>query len=127
MQAIQVIRQLRQSRPDLGIVVVTVFEDGDHILDAIDAGADCYLLVSTPVEALVNAVADRTQAALGAARGELEGHQIAVGNGIKDDSTISQPWGTIAVIAPGCVARRVLAQAFLARRRAAAQSVRPGK
>ena len=56
MPAIEVIRQLRQSRADLGIVVVTVFEDIDHVLDAIDAGADCYLLVSTPVEALVNAI-----------------------------------------------------------------------
>ena len=56
MLAIEVIRQLRQSRADLGIVIVTVFDDVDHVLDAIDAGADCYLLVSTPVEALVNAI-----------------------------------------------------------------------
>lgn len=41
-------RRLKRLRPGLRIVVCTVFEDADRILEAICAGADGYLLKRTP-------------------------------------------------------------------------------
>jgi DNA-binding NarL/FixJ family response regulator len=44
MDGIEGTRQLKQLRPDLKIVILTVFEDPSVILQAICAGADGYLL-----------------------------------------------------------------------------------
>lgn len=41
-------RRLKRIRPELRVVVCTVFEDPDRILEAICAGADGYLLKRTP-------------------------------------------------------------------------------
>lgn len=41
-------RRLKKIRPELRVVVCTVFEDPDRILEAICAGADGYLLKRTP-------------------------------------------------------------------------------
>jgi len=48
MGGIEATRRLKRTRPQLRIVVCTVFEDPDRILGAICAGADGYLLKRTP-------------------------------------------------------------------------------
>jgi DNA-binding NarL/FixJ family response regulator len=53
---VEIVRQLRRLRADVGIIVLTVFADADHVLDAIDAGADCYLLTSAHPQIVVAAV-----------------------------------------------------------------------
>lgn len=41
---IEALKQLRQQHPDLAVIMLTVFEDNDHVFDAICAGASGYLL-----------------------------------------------------------------------------------
>jgi two-component system, NarL family, response regulator LiaR len=56
LPGVEVVRQLRRLRPDLGIIVLTDFTDADHVLDAIDAGADCYVLTTTDPQMVAAAV-----------------------------------------------------------------------
>jgi DNA-binding NarL/FixJ family response regulator len=48
MSGSEATRRLKRLRPELKVVVCTVFEDPDRILEAICAGADGYLLKRTP-------------------------------------------------------------------------------
>ncbi|MEM6271249.1 MAG: response regulator transcription factor [Bacteroidota bacterium] len=41
-------RELKQNWPDVAVVMSTVFDDEDHILEAILAGAEGYLMKDTP-------------------------------------------------------------------------------
>ena len=50
------VRQLKPVMPETQFVMVTVFEDGDHIFDALTAGASGYLLKRTPREELLAAI-----------------------------------------------------------------------
>jgi DNA-binding NarL/FixJ family response regulator len=50
------VRQLKPVIPATQFVMVTVFEDGDHIFDALTAGASGYLLKRTPREELLAAI-----------------------------------------------------------------------
>jgi DNA-binding NarL/FixJ family response regulator len=50
------VRQLKPVMPETQFVMVTVFEDGDHIFDALTAGASGYLLKRTPREDLLAAI-----------------------------------------------------------------------
>ena len=47
MDGISAVEKLRDSLPDMKIVIFTVFEDSDHILRAIRSGANGYLLKDT--------------------------------------------------------------------------------
>jgi DNA-binding NarL/FixJ family response regulator len=55
---IEVTRELAATYPDLGILMLTVFEDDAHVLQAIRAGASGYLLKDTPVDELAAAIAE---------------------------------------------------------------------
>ncbi|MBK8250098.1 MAG: response regulator transcription factor [Gemmatimonadetes bacterium] len=55
---IEVARHLTDTFPDLGILMLTVFEDDAHVLQAIRAGASGYLLKDTPVDQLAAAIAE---------------------------------------------------------------------
>jgi len=58
---IQVAAQLAHQHPDIGILMLTVFEEPDKIVAAIRAGASGYLLKDTPAEALVEAIVELQQ------------------------------------------------------------------
>lgn len=53
---IDVADRLSATRPGLGILMLTVFEDDTHVLQAIQAGASGYLLKDTPLDALAAAI-----------------------------------------------------------------------
>ena len=53
MHGIDGIRRLKLSRPDLLMVVLTVYEDDDRIFEALCAGACGYLLKKTPAPRLL--------------------------------------------------------------------------
>lgn len=55
---IAVAQRLAAAHPTLGILMLTVFEDDAHVLQAIRAGASGYLLKDTPVTELATAIAE---------------------------------------------------------------------
>src|SRR5208282_6641628 len=48
MSGIECVRRLKPTLPDTQFVMVTVYEDADHVFDALAAGASGYLLKQTP-------------------------------------------------------------------------------
>lgn len=56
MSGLDGIREAKGLRPDLKIVVLTVFDDNERIFGAICAGADGYLLKSTPPPKLLESL-----------------------------------------------------------------------
>ena len=53
---IDLIRIINDEKPNVQSVVLTVFEDDDHVFDALRAGANGYLLKSARASAVVNAL-----------------------------------------------------------------------
>jgi DNA-binding NarL/FixJ family response regulator len=49
---------IKQNFPDILVMMLTVFEDNDHIFEAICRGASGYLLKNTPVEKIPDAIRD---------------------------------------------------------------------
>ena len=49
-------RLLHESMPDTKIIVLTTFDDDDHVFDGLRAGAVGYLLKDVPSEKLVEAI-----------------------------------------------------------------------
>lgn len=53
---IQCVRQLKPVMPDTQFLMLTVYEDTDHIFDALKAGASGYMLKRTPREELLASI-----------------------------------------------------------------------
>ena len=58
LSGIECVRRLKPLLPEAQFVMLTVYEDADHIFDALAAGASGYLLKHTPREELLAALAD---------------------------------------------------------------------
>jgi DNA-binding NarL/FixJ family response regulator len=56
MSGVEAVRKLKPSLPDTQFVMLTVYEDADHIYDALAAGASGYLLKQTPRGDLLNSL-----------------------------------------------------------------------
>lgn len=56
LSGIECVRQLKHRLPDTQFVMLTVYEDADHIFDALVAGASGYLLKRTTREELLSAI-----------------------------------------------------------------------
>src|ERR1039457_2680921 len=56
ISGIECVRRLKPLLPDTQFVMLTVYEDSDHIFDALTAGACGYLLKQTPHDELLNAL-----------------------------------------------------------------------
>jgi DNA-binding NarL/FixJ family response regulator len=54
----EVIAQIKPQFPDLGIVVLTVYNDADHIFKALRAGAGGYLLKQATATEILDAIAE---------------------------------------------------------------------
>jgi DNA-binding NarL/FixJ family response regulator len=58
ISGIECVRRLKPALPDTQFVMLTVYEDADHIYNALAAGASGYLLKRTPREELLAALKD---------------------------------------------------------------------
>jgi DNA-binding NarL/FixJ family response regulator len=58
ISGIEGVRQLRQTYPQLHLLVLTIYSDDDRIFDAICAGACGYLLKKTPPARLLESIAE---------------------------------------------------------------------
>jgi DNA-binding NarL/FixJ family response regulator len=56
LSGIDCVRDLKPRLPETQFVMLTVYEDSDHIFDALAAGATGYLLKRTPRDALITAL-----------------------------------------------------------------------
>lgn len=56
LSGIECVRSLKPCVPDTQFVMLTVYEDSNHIFDALSAGATGYLIKTTPREALIAAL-----------------------------------------------------------------------
>ncbi|MEQ9266668.1 MAG: response regulator transcription factor [Balneolaceae bacterium] len=58
MSGIEGVKLVRENHPDIAIIMATVFEDDEHIFDAIKAGAVGYLAKKVTPDELVAAIKD---------------------------------------------------------------------
>ena len=58
MSGVEAVRKLKPGLPDTQFLMLTVYEDTDHIYSALAAGASGYLLKQTPREELLAALQD---------------------------------------------------------------------
>lgn len=58
LDGIEVVRQLKSSQPDVEILVFTIFDEEERVLEAVRAGASGYLLKGTPAERIVEAIGE---------------------------------------------------------------------
>src|ERR1041384_4150502 len=58
MSGVDAVRRLKPALPDTQFLMLTVYEDEDHIYNALAAGATGYLLKQTPREELLSALQD---------------------------------------------------------------------
>lgn len=56
MDGVEATQQLRARDPRLGIVILSAHDEDDHVLKALQAGANGYLLKTSPEELIVQAV-----------------------------------------------------------------------
>ena len=56
LSGIECVRQLKPIIPNTQFVMLTVYEDSNHIFDALSAGATGYLVKTTSREALISAL-----------------------------------------------------------------------
>src|SRR5829696_245655 len=56
MDGITATRQIKRERPGVSVLMVTMHENPDYLLEALDAGAAGYVLKDTPADRLINAV-----------------------------------------------------------------------
>jgi DNA-binding NarL/FixJ family response regulator len=58
MSGIECVGHLRKGLPDAHVIMLTIYEDSDRIFKALQAGADGYLVKSSPTETLLEAIDD---------------------------------------------------------------------
>ncbi|MDB6023451.1 MAG: Two component transcriptional regulator, LuxR family [Pedosphaera sp.] len=58
MSGIQCVTEIKKVVPDMQIIMVTVYEDSERIFRALKAGANGYLVKSSPPEQLIAAIRD---------------------------------------------------------------------
>jgi two-component system, NarL family, response regulator LiaR len=56
MNGVQATRAIRQSHPDVRVLILTTYDDDEWLFDAVRSGASGYLLKDTPRDALLEAV-----------------------------------------------------------------------
>src|SRR5580704_10445778 len=58
MSGIQCVTEIKKVVPDMQIIMVTIYEDSERIFRALKAGANGYLVKSSPPERLIEAIRD---------------------------------------------------------------------
>src|SRR5258707_3608336 len=58
MSGIQCVAEIKKTKPTMQIIMVTIYEDSERIFRALKAGANGYLVKSSPPEQLLEAIRD---------------------------------------------------------------------
>ena len=58
MSGIQCVAEIKKAAPEMQIIMVTIYEDSERIFRALKAGANGYLVKSSPPEQLIQAIRD---------------------------------------------------------------------
>jgi DNA-binding NarL/FixJ family response regulator len=58
MNGVEATRIIKESNPDVSVIILTTFDDDDYIIDALSNGADGYLLKDIDALHLVRAIQD---------------------------------------------------------------------
>jgi DNA-binding NarL/FixJ family response regulator len=58
MSGIDLTREIKARKPDIEVLIFTIFDEEDKVLDAVKAGASGYLLKGAPIERIVEAIRD---------------------------------------------------------------------
>jgi len=58
ISGIQCVAEIKKTRPEMQIIMVTIYEDSERIFRALKAGANGYLVKSSPPEQLLEAIRD---------------------------------------------------------------------
>ena len=61
MSGIECVAEIKKVIPGMQIIMVTIYEDSERIFRALEAGADGYLVKSSPPNQLLNAIRDAYQ------------------------------------------------------------------
>jgi len=61
MSGIQCVAEIKKESPNMQVIMVTVYEDSERIFRALKAGANGYLVKSSPPEQLLAAIRDVSQ------------------------------------------------------------------
>jgi DNA-binding NarL/FixJ family response regulator len=61
MSGIQCVAEIKKTAPNMQVIMVTVYEDSERIFRALKAGANGYLVKSSPPEQLLAAIRDVSQ------------------------------------------------------------------
>lgn len=61
MSGIDVTRQLKKLAPHVEILIFTIFDEEDKVLEAVQAGASGYLLKGTPTDRIIEAIKEVSQ------------------------------------------------------------------
>lgn len=61
MSGIDVTREIKRALPSTEILIFTIFDEEEKVLEAVKAGASGYLLKGTPVEKIVDAILEVSQ------------------------------------------------------------------
>src|SRR5689334_13111896 len=56
MSSFQAIRELHKVRPDIKVLLLTMYDDEDYLAEGMEAGADGYILKDSPAEHLLLAI-----------------------------------------------------------------------
>lgn len=58
MSGIELTREIKARKPEIEVLIFTIFDEEDKVLDAVKAGASGYLLKGAPIERIVEAIRD---------------------------------------------------------------------
>jgi DNA-binding NarL/FixJ family response regulator len=58
LSSFEATRQIRKARPDTKVLFLTMYEDEDYLVEAMQAGAGGYVLKDSPADQLVGAIRD---------------------------------------------------------------------
>jgi DNA-binding NarL/FixJ family response regulator len=61
MSGIDVTREIKAALPDIEILIFTIFDEEDKVLEAVRAGASGYLLKGTPADKMIEAIKEVAQ------------------------------------------------------------------
>ena len=58
LDGLSALKKIKSEKPDMMVLMLTVFDDNDRLLEALPNGADGYLLKSTPPAQIITAIED---------------------------------------------------------------------